>query len=58
MFLPIYTYAKQKGIKKQNIYRLIREKRLIEGKEYKTIEKVVQRLVISDDFDYEKAKQR
>jgi len=58
MFVPIYNYAKLKGIKKQNIYRLIREKRLIEGSDYQIIEKVVKRLVINDQLDYAKAKEK
>lgn len=41
--IPIYEYAKMKGTSKQNVYRWIREGKL---KNYKIIEKVVQRIVI------------
>ena len=57
-FIPVFAYIKLTNIRKQNLYRLIREKRLKEGSDYKIIEKVVKRIVINKDFDYEKAKIR
>ena len=41
--IPIYEYAKMKGVKRQSVYRWIREGKL---KNYKIIEKIVQRIVI------------
>jgi excisionase family DNA binding protein len=41
--IPIYEYAKMKGVQRQTVYRWIREGKL---KNYKVIEKIVQRIVI------------
>jgi hypothetical protein len=55
-FIPVFTYAKLNKAPKQNLYRLIREKRLKEGSDYKVIEKIVRRIVINKNLNYEKAK--
>ena len=48
-FLTIPQITKNK-IERARIYRLIREHRLEEGKDYKIITKEVKRIVIRNDF--------
>lgn len=44
--IPIYKYAKNKGVQRQTVYRWIREGKL---KNYKIVEKVVTRIVILEE---------
>ena len=49
-FVPIWKYAKEKGISRQTIYRWIREGKVSPDKFRKT-EVVIKRIEISNDFE-------
>jgi hypothetical protein len=47
-FVPVYAYAEQHNVSRQNIYRWIRERKFDEG-DVQVIEKVVTRIKIKKD---------
>ncbi len=49
-FIPIYQYAKKRGISRQNIYRWIREGKIPKEK-IKIVEKIVKRIEIDENFN-------
>lgn len=48
-FIPVWKYAKDKGISRQTIYRWIREKK-VPPEKLKIVERVVKRIEIDSDY--------
>lgn len=51
-FIPIWQFAKERGVSRQTVYRWIREHN-ISGDDLKTITKTVERLYINQNVSYE-----
>lgn len=49
-FIPVHRLANKLGITASRIYRMIREHKLVEGKDYKRTKKEVVRIEVREDL--------
>jgi hypothetical protein len=50
-FISVLKFCNETGIDRQKIYRLIREHKLQEGKDFIVVEKTVRRIQINNDIN-------
>lgn len=50
-YLPVEQYCQKNKVDRAKVYRLIRERKIKLGKDYKVIEKTVKRIVVNTGLE-------